>query len=84
MELRQKAKEHLNHVGRKAVVAGDAARRDQEKREQNDSLLSVGSKVHDFCLGTGVIKKINKKTYTITWNNYGNTYTRDKIFVQPV
>lgn len=83
-ELRKKADEHLQHVGKKAVVKGDAARRDQDIRDKWDTIIFVGSKVHDFCFGDGIVKKVNKKTYTITWEGSGNTWTRDKIFVVPL
>ena len=83
-ELRKKAENHLQHVGAKAVVKGDAERRYQAVRDKNDAALTVGSKVYDACFGEGVIKKVNKKTYTITWDKSGNTWTRDKSFVRPV
>lgn len=83
-ELRKKADLHLQHVGRKAIVKGDAARRDQDIRDKWDTIIFVGSKVHDFCFGDGIVKKVNKKTYTITWDKTGNTWTRDKTFVVPL
>ena len=66
----------------KARIAGDAARRDQEIREQLDKVISVGSRVTDFCYGNGEVIRVNKKSNTICWDRSGNTFARDKIFVQ--
>jgi hypothetical protein len=77
-ELRKKA-EWLEK--RAAVVKGDAERARQEKREQQDKLISVGAKVYDFCYRKGVVTRVNKKTYTIRFTS-GFTCARDKTFVE--
>ncbi len=62
-------------------VKGDAEIRRQAEREANDKLISVGTRVHDFCFGDGEVVKVNKKTYTIKFD-YGTQFTRDKTHVE--
>jgi hypothetical protein len=81
-ELRQKAENHLSHVGVIAVVKGDAERRYQARRDANDLVIFIGSKITDIIFGDGVVIKKNKKTYTIKWDKSGNTWTRDKEYVK--
>src|SRR5437588_7142057 len=78
--LREKAK-YLERRG--AVVKGDAERARQEKRERLDTLISIGSKVYDFCYQEGEVIRVNKKTYTIRFTS-GFTCAREKTFVKPV
>ncbi len=77
--FRNKA-ESLRHVR----VKGDAARRNEAKREANDSLIQKGSKVTDIVFGEGTVISIHKKSYRIQWDRSGNTWARDKIFVKPL
>lgn len=83
MELRQKAQDHLNHVGAKARVKGDAERHYQAIADKMDTLVTVGSRIYDSCFREGTIVKVNKKTYTIKWDS-GSTWTREKYFVRPL
>ena len=67
----------LRHVR----VAGDAAKRDEAKREANDAIIQKGSRVNDFAFGTGTVLAIFKKSYRIKWDRFGTVHARDKIFV---
>jgi hypothetical protein len=80
-EMQAKAAEHLTHVGQVAVVKGDAEKRRQAVRDENDSLVKVGDKVYDWSFGSGVLMKINKKTYTIKFDNSGRAFPRDKSYL---
>ena len=64
-----------------AVVKGDAERKRQAKREAQDKIISVCSKIYDFCYREGEVIKVNKKTYTIKFTS-GFTCTRDKTYVE--
>ena len=63
-------------------VKGDAEKKRQAKREKLDTLLSKGSRVHDFCFGPGEIIGVYKKSYRIKFDS-GGTYARDKSYVVP-
>lgn len=58
---------------------GDAEARRIEKRKTVDSLFSVGSEIYDVCYRSGVILKVNTKTFTIRFAS-GFTTTRDKSY----
>jgi hypothetical protein len=62
-------------------VKGDAERERQQERDERDKVFTVGSKVYDWCFGDGVVKKVNKKTYTIQFTS-GFTCTRDKSYIK--
>ncbi len=62
-------------------VKGDAERARQQKREEADKLIAIGSRVYDWSFGTGVVVRVNKKTYSIKFDS-GGTYARDKSWVQ--
>ncbi len=65
-------------------VAGDAARRDQAKREANDLLIHKGSRVFDVVFGTGEVVGVFSKSYRIKWDRSERIWSRDKIFVDPI
>ena len=65
---------------RKVRVKGDAEKKRQLHRDKMDSVLSKGSRVHDFCFGDGVIIGVYKKSYRIKFDS-GGTYARDKSYV---
>ena len=69
----------LRHV----QVKGDAERRHQAVRDQNDQLIEKGSRVFDVVFGSGVVVGVFKNSYRIKWNRSGNTWARDKSFVAP-
>ena len=73
---RQKANNILKYQTR---VAGDAERARQIEREKLDQVISVGSRVTDFIFGSGVVVKVNRKTYTIKFDS-GGTYAREKTY----
>ena len=78
----QKLREKADWLEKRGVVVkGDAQRARQEKREQQDKTISVGSKVYDFAYGEGEIIRLNKKTYTIRFTS-GFTCARDKTYVE--
>jgi len=52
-------------------------------RRENDKLVSIGSKVCDFCYGVGTVVRINKKTYSIRFP-LGSICPRDKSYVVPL
>jgi hypothetical protein len=70
--------ERLRHVR----VAGDAARRDQARREANDAAITKGSRVFDHAFGYGVVLAIFKKSYRVQWERSGSVFARDKIFLR--
>jgi hypothetical protein len=62
-ELKDKAN-YLQKRG--AVVKGDAERKRQVKREEQDKIIAVGSKVYDILYGKNAeVIKVNKKTYRV-------------------
>jgi uncharacterized coiled-coil DUF342 family protein len=61
-------------------VKGDAERKRDEQRKKADTIYKVGSKIYDFCFRDGIVMKVNKKTYTIKFNDSGSIYTRDKSY----
>ena len=76
-DLRRKAESIINNVR----VKGDAAQKRQEERDANDKLISVGTKIYDYSFGSGTVKKVNKKTYTIEYDR-GFTTIQDKSHVK--
>jgi hypothetical protein len=56
-------------------VKGDAARRDQAKRDAIRPLLEIGMKVSSGILGTGLIERINKKTARVGHCGRSGTYS---------
>ena len=74
--MRQKAN-NLRHVR----VAGDAERKRELFRMKQDEHIVKGSRVYDFAFREGTVTRVNKKTYTITFDS-GGTYARDKSFVK--
>jgi hypothetical protein len=77
-ELRSRAEA----LSRPVAVKGDAERRRELRRQANDEVIKVGSKIFDFAFGNGEVMKINKLTYTIKWERSGHSFTRDKSFVR--
>lgn len=86
MELRKKAENHLNHVGVKATVKGDAETARQARRDTVRAKIAIGMKVDTAIYGTGIVKKINKKTATISNCGCSQTYevAVDLSFITPV
>jgi hypothetical protein len=66
-----------------ARVKGDAERKREEQRKAMDALIAIGSKIYDFVYRGGVVTRVNKKTYSITFAS-GLKCTRDKSFVKPL
>ncbi len=79
-ELRSRAEA----LSRPVAVKGDAERRRELRRQANDEVIKVGSKIFDFAFGNGEVIKVNKLTYTIKWERSGHKFTRDKTFVKLV
>ena len=71
--------ESLRHVR----VAGDAERKRQAERDAMDTLVGKGSRVHDFCFGSGVVVGVYPKSYRIAFDR-GCTYARDKSYIRPL
>lgn len=61
-------------------VKGDAERKRQHHREIADQHIQVGTRVHDFCFGNGIVTRVNRLSYTIKFDS-GSTYARDKTYV---
>ncbi len=78
-EMRQKAQSLRN-----VRVAGDAERQREAQREKARSWAKVGMKV--FCeFGNGTIKKINKKTVTVTSTGpFKETATIDLSYIEQI
>ena len=79
----QGMREKADSLRRPVQVKGDAARKDQETRDRNDTLISKGSRVHDFSAGEGEVVRVFKKSYRVKFDR-GFTWTRDKIFIRLV
>lgn len=80
-EKRQKA-DWLENTG--AVVKGDAERRRQAEREAQDKIIKVGTRITTFLnQSAGTVVKVNKKTYTIKFDQ-GRQYAIEKTFVDPI
>lgn len=76
-ELRQAAEPQ------KARIAGDAERRRQAERDALDKLITIGSRVMDYCFGEGTVVRIHKKSYTVKYDR-GMQYSRDKSYFRPL
>lgn len=77
-KLRERADELERHG---AVVAGDAERERQRRREAADRIIGVGSTVLDMAYGlSGTVARVNRKTYTIQFETFREA--RDKSFVR--
>lgn len=63
--------DRLRHVR----VAGDTERRRQAVRDAMKGRLTIGMKVNTGIYGTGIVKRINKKTATIGETGSSGTYT---------
>lgn len=82
MEYSIKAKSYRDRADRlenHVVVKGDAERRRQAKREQLDSLVTIGTRVFDAIFGEAEVVRINKKSYTLKFVS-GWTCSRDKSY----
>jgi hypothetical protein len=60
---------------------GDAEAKREEQRAKADEQITVGSTVYDWCFGSGVVERVNKKTYSIRFAS-GSRYARDKSFIK--
>lgn len=84
IDLKEKAKEQRNKSDNLYAFSqrnkGDAERKRQEKRDKADKLYKVGSVVYSPFLRECVIKKVNKKTFTIQKVDSNYTCTEDKSF----
>jgi hypothetical protein len=64
-----------------AQVAGDAAARDQAARDAADRVITVASVIRHVVYGEGIVVRVNKKTYSITWSR-GSEFPVDKGSVE--
>lgn len=84
-ELDEKAKRFREKADNLLAFAnrnkGDAEAKREEQRALADSKISVGSQVTDWVFGTGVVERVNKKTYTIRFSS-GMKCARDKSFIK--
>jgi len=76
-DLRAKA-DFLEQKG--VAVRGDAEKRREDKRNENDGLISVGSRVFSPLYRGGEVVRVNKKTYTIRFES-GFTCSQDKSWI---
>lgn len=79
-ELKKKA-EWLEKQG--VAVKGDAERERQAKRDANDKIIFVGSRVSYPGGDEGEVIKVNKKTYTVKFDR-GFTLNQDKSWAKLV
>lgn len=83
--LREEGKKQIERAERVRKyggrVKGDRERERQTEREEQDKIIGKGSRVHDFCFGDGEVVRVNTKSYSIKFDD-GETYARDKTFVQ--
>lgn len=61
--------------------AGDAECQREEKRKIADQAITIGSQVVDWCFGSGIVERVNKKTYTIRFSS-GYKCARDKSYLK--
>lgn len=80
LAMRQKAQSLRN-----VRVAGDAERKREAQREKARGWAKVGMKVFCGFAGTGTIKKINKKTVTVTSTGpFKETATIDLSYIEQI
>ena len=80
LAMRQKAQSLRN-----VRVAGDAERKREAQREKARGWAKVGMKVFCGLYGTGTIKKINKKTVTVTFTGaFEETATIDLSYIEQI
>ncbi len=82
-ELEQKAKRLREKATNLEMFAnrnkGDAERARDIRREQASNVFKENSEIYDFAYGSGIVKKVNKKTFTVVFKS-GFTCTRDKSY----
>ncbi|OQP67685.1 DUF3560 domain-containing protein [Niastella populi] len=76
--FREKAENLLNFANRNK---GDAEVKRIVQRAIADTKITVGSAIIDWVYGSGIVQKVNKKTYTIKFTN-GLKTTRDKSYIK--
>ena len=82
LEESEKAKEKAESIMiYKTKVKGDAERKRELQRTEQDKIIKVGSIIYDFCFGKGIVVSIHKKSYRIKFDS-GGTYSRDKTYVK--
>ena len=79
-ELRGRAEE----LSRPVAVKGDAERRRQAKRDANDEVIKIGSRVFDYSFGEGEVKKVNKISYSIKFDRLDRVIKQDKSWIKLV
>lgn len=80
LAMRQKAQSLRN-----VRVAGDAERKRESQREKARSWAKVGMKIHSGFSGKATIKKINKKTVTVTSTGpFKETATIDLSYIEQI
>jgi hypothetical protein len=71
------------------AVKGDAEKKRQALRDQNDDAIQTGSRVQSVMWGAGVVMGVYAKSYRVKWDQYrhaaftGDTFAVDKSHVTP-
>lgn len=85
LELDRRIKSHIMKAENLEAFAnrnrGDAKKRREWERDENDTKIRKGTRIYDPALRSGTVEKVNKNTYTIMFDS-GHRTTRDKSFVE--
>lgn len=65
----------------RARVKGDAAKRDEERREATREWIEPGMRVRHSILGSATVEKVNRKTARVRLDSTGNSYAEDLVFL---
>lgn len=65
----------------RARVKGDAAKRDEERREAVREWIEPGVRVRHSILGPAIVEKVNRKTARVRLDSTGNCYAEDLMFL---
>lgn len=65
----------------RARVKGDAAQRDEQRREFVREWIEAGMRVRHSILGPATVEKVNRKTARVRLDSTGNSYAEDLIFL---
>jgi len=79
----EQEKKHEETLEKPATIKGDAERKYQQERQEKDKTIKPGTKVKDFAYGKGIVRKVNKKSYTVEYES-GYKHARDKIFIDKI
>lgn len=65
----------------RARVEGDAAQRDEQRRESVRQWIEPGMRVRHSIMGPATVEKVNRKTARVRLDSTGNSYAEDLMFL---